>query len=115
MMKVFKILETYKTQYENPVTLHTGEIVKLGEEEKEEKWKGWIWAENEVNKGWVPLQILEISLNKKEAKVLEYYTAKELNVDEDDEIVKIKSLNGWTWVRKIVNNAEGWIPDEIIG
>ncbi|WP_264523253.1 SH3 domain-containing protein [Flavobacterium sp. N502536] len=115
MMKVFKILETYKTQYENPIILKTGETVKLGEEEKEEKWKGWIWAENEVNKGWVPLQILEISLDKKEAKVLEYYTAKELNVDKDDEIVKIKSLNGWTWVRKIVNNAEGWIPDEIIG
>ncbi|MFH6987644.1 SH3 domain-containing protein [Flavobacterium collinsii] len=114
-MKVFKILEAYKIQYENPITLNIGETVKLGEEETEEKWKGWIWAENESNKGWVPVQILEISTDKKKAKVLEYYTAKELNVDKDDEILKIKSLNGWTWVRKILTNEEGWIPGEIIG
>lgn len=115
MTEVFKILETYKTQYENPITLDKGEIIKLGEEETEEKWKGWIWADNGINGGWVPIQILEISVDNKEAKVLEYYTAKELDVDKDDEILKIKSLNGWTWARKIISNDEGWIPDEIIG
>mgnify|MGYP006184660607 CR=1 FL=1 len=61
------------------------------EEETEEKWKGWIWADNGINGGWVPIEILEISEDNKKAKVLEYYTAKELNVDKDDEILKIKS------------------------
>lgn len=110
-MEVFKILKTYKTQYENPIILNIGEIVKLGEEEK---WKGWIWAENKTNKGWIPIQILEISQDKKTGKILEYYSAKELNVEQGDTIKKIKSINGWTWSKNIKNNNEGWIPDEII-
>jgi hypothetical protein len=113
-METFKILETYKTQYKDPIVLHVAEIVNLGEEEKEEKWKGWIWAESKTNKGWIPLQILEISSDKKTGKVLEYYSAKELDVEKGDDIEKIKSLNGWTWSRNVKTNTEGWIPDEII-
>ncbi|WP_166920352.1 SH3 domain-containing protein [Flavobacterium poyangense] len=113
-MEIFKILKSYKTQYENPIVLHSGEIVNLGEEEKEEKWKGWIWAESKTNKGWIPIRILKISDDKKTGKVLEYYSAKELDVEQGDHIEKIKPLNGWTWSRNIKNNAEGWIPDEII-
>ncbi|GAB6283322.1 MAG: SH3 domain-containing protein [Ignavibacterium sp.] len=87
-MKVYRILKDYKTQYENPI------ILNVGEEEKEEKWKGWIWAESKTNKGWVPIQILEISDDKKTGTILEFYSAKELNVEKDDLIEKIKSLNG---------------------
>ena len=112
-MKIFKILKDYRTKYEDPIILSVGDLVNLGEEEKEEKWKGWIWAETDIKKGWIPIQIVEISADKKKGKILENYTAKELNVDKDDQVLKIKALNGWTWVRK-TNNEEGWIPDEII-
>jgi hypothetical protein len=113
-MKTYKIIKDYKTQYENLIVLNVGEKVSLGEEEKEEKWKGWIWAESTTNKGWVPMQILEISDDKKTGTVLEFYSAKELNVEKDDQIEKVKSLNGWTWSRNIKTENEGWIPDEII-
>ena len=113
-MKIYKILKEYKTQYENPIALNVGEKVILGEEEKEEKWKGWIWAESKINKGWIPIQILEISDDKKTGTILEFYSAKELNVDKDDLVEKIKSLNGWTWSRNLRTENEGWIPDEII-
>ncbi|MGV0827792.1 SH3 domain-containing protein [Empedobacter brevis] len=113
-MQLFKILKTYKTQYENPIVLDTGDNVSLGEEEKEEKWKGWIWAENKTHKGWVPLQLIELSADKKTGILLESYSAKELNVEKGDLVEKIKALNGWTWSRNTRTNEEGWIPDEII-
>ena len=109
-----KILKSYKTQYENPIILTIGEIVNLGKEETEEKWKGWISAESKDNKGWIPLQIIEINLNNKTGKIIEFYSAKELDVEEGDFIEKIKSLNGWTWAKNIRTTEEGWIPDEII-
>lgn len=113
-IKTYKILKDYKAQYENPIVLDLGEKVHLGEEEKEKKWKGWIWAATNANKGWIPIQILEISDDRKTGVVLEPYTAKELTVKEGDIIEKIKSLNGWTWSRNINTNYEGWIPDEVI-
>lgn len=46
---------------------------------------------------------------------LEDYSARELNVDAGEEIVKIKTLNGWTWVRRTSDRKEGWVPHETIG
>ena len=113
-MKTYKILKEYKAQYENPIILNVGEKVNLGEEEKEEKWKGWVWAESNTNKGWLPIQILEMSNDRKTGIIIEYYTAKELTVEKGDIIEKTKSLNGWTWSRNIKTENEGWIPDEVI-
>ncbi|XBD74683.1 hypothetical protein ABFY27_01260 [Akkermansia massiliensis] len=47
--------------------------------------------------------------------VLEDYSARELDVDQGEEIVKIRTLNGWTWVRRTSDREEGWIPNETIG
>ncbi|MBC6112887.1 SH3 domain-containing protein [Pedobacter fastidiosus] len=114
-MTTFKILIAYKRQYENPIILNVGDVVDLGEEEKEDKWLGWIWAEFKNNQGWIPIQILEIANDRKTGRVLEYYSANELDVGQGDVIEKIKSVDGWSWSRKIINNEEGWIPDEVIG
>lgn len=113
-MKTYKILKEFRTQHKNPIVLNVGEKVNLGEEEKEEKWKGWIWAESKTNKGWIPLQIIKISDDKRTGILLEFYSAKEMDVDKGDLIKKIKSLNGWTWSRNLKTENEGWIPDEII-
>jgi hypothetical protein len=113
-MNEHKILKSYSTKYTNPIILNIGETVKLGKEEQSEKWKGWIWAESGDNNGWIPKQILDISKDGKYGNVLEFYTAKELDVKEGDIVQKIKSLNGWTWSKNLSNDNEGWIPDEII-
>ena len=91
-----------------------GDIVTLGEKEKKEEWKGWIRASTLNNEGWIPLQIVNISEDGKTGKILEYYSAKELDVTEGDIIVVIKKLNGWSWIRKESTGEEGWIPDENI-
>ena len=110
-----KILKSYQTKYNNPLILNAGDIVTLGEEEKEEKWKGWIRAYTKDNEGWIPLQIVKNSEDGKKGTVLEYYTAKEIDVNEGDNITVMKKLNGWSWIRLESTGEEGWIPDENIG
>lgn len=112
-MVTHKISKSYKTKYPNPIELDIGDVVILGEEEEEEKWKGWIWVESKTNKGWVPIQIIEF-MHKKKGILKEKYSAKELNVKTGEKIMKIQSLHGWTWVKKVDSNEEGWIPDEVI-
>ena len=113
-MQTFKILTSYRSKYKNPIAVIPGEIVKIIEFEKEEKWKGWVKVESTTNTGWIPVQILEFSEDGKTGNVLENYTAKELDVEQGEMIEKIYSLNGWTWSRRLNDNDEGWIPDEII-
>jgi hypothetical protein len=103
----------YKTVYKDPIVLNAGDEVKLGEEEKNEKWKGWIWAETAKYKGWIPVQIVKASENNKRGIVTEYYTAKELDVEKGDEVELIKHLNGWVWSRNLKTGDEGWIPLDV--
>ena len=109
-----KILKSYQTKYKNPLILKAGDVVTLGEEEKKEKWKGWIRALTDENEGWIPLQIIIISEDGKTGTVTEYYSAKEIDVNEGDSITLIKKLNGWSWIKLESTGEEGWIPDEII-
>lgn len=113
-MEIYRIIKNFETKYQNPIILNKGEKVNLKDREKEEKWKGWIWVENKINEGWAPEQIFEFSEDKKTGIVLEFYSAKELNVKKGELIEKIKTLNGWTWIRVLKTKNEGWIPDEII-
>lgn len=114
-MEKFVVLKSYRTEFHEPLILEEDDEVNLGEEEKEEKWKGWIWAENEKGKGWAPVQIFDISPDRTKGKVLEYYSAQELDADEGDEVIIKKSLNGWSWAENIRTKKTGWIPDENFG
>lgn len=107
-----KVHTGYKTIYADPIVLNIGDEVTLGREEESEKWKGWVWAETPDNKGWVPKQIVSLAAEGK-GIITEFYTAKELDVSEGDEVEVIKDLNGWAWVRNL-NDDEGWIPLEVI-
>lgn len=112
----FKTVASHRTEYEHPIKLEKGESVTLGERAPEENWKDWIWAENNGGHGgWVPVQLIDCSEDGRRGTVLEDYGARELNVDPGEEITKIKTLNGWTWVRRTRDGEEGWIPHEIIG
>lgn len=113
MLKAVAI-SNYSSQYQDPIVLKKGETVRLGQEESEEKWKGWIWAENETHGGWVPIQILKIDQSKLTAQVLEDYSAKELDVEKGDTITVSQQLNGWLWSKSNKSNDVGWVPEENI-
>lgn len=113
-MKRAIIISNYSTQYQNPIVLKKGDRVRLGQEEMEEKWKGWIWAEKAIHGGWVPLQILKKDTNNLTAEVLEDYSAKELDVEEGDIVMIAEQLNGWVLAAHETTKEMGWIPDENI-
>lgn len=108
------IIKSYERQYLNPIVLDIGDKVLLGNEETEEKWKGWIWAESKNNSGWIPRQIIEFSSDQKSGIISKKYSAQELSVQKYDSVVIIESLNGWVWVKNILTNEEGWIPSECV-
>lgn len=113
-MRKYRICKSYVSPYANPINLIKGNVVRLGHEETDERWKGWIWAENDLNKGWIPKQIIEFSDDKQSGKILNDYSAKELNISENEYVLIRQSLNGWSWVQNLSTLEEGWIPDEII-
>lgn len=115
MIEKWISIASHTTEYEDPIALSKGEIVTLGELAPEENWKEWIWAENSKQQGgWVPLQLLEKHDNGTQAKVLEDYSAKELNISPNELVQKHKSLNGWSWISKLENNEQGWVPNEVL-
>lgn len=112
---IFKTIASHRTEYEHPIKLEKGESVTLGERAPEENWKDWIWAENSKGTGgWVPVQLIDFPGDGTRGTVLEDYSARELDVDPGEEILKIRTLNGWTWVRRTSDREEGWIPNETI-
>jgi hypothetical protein len=113
-MKIIKIIQPYTKQYSNPIILKVGDVVFLGKEETEEKWKGWIWAEleNQINAGWVPKQIIELSADGKRGTIIKKYSAKELTVQINDQVELLETLNGCCWVKNNKTKEEGWIPSE---
>lgn len=115
-MKTFKTIASHRTEYEHPIKLEKGESIMLGERAPEENWKDWIWAENSKGAGgWVPVQLIDCQEGGTRGIVLEDYSARELDVDPGEEIVRIRTLNGWTWVRRTSDREEGWIPNETMG
>lgn len=106
-----KIRKDYSAQYTRPITLCRGDVVLLGREETEEKWKGWIWAEHGSDAGWIPLQIVE-RLDENRGSITRDYTAKELDVVKGEKVIALNELNGWLWVKNM-RMEEGWIPEEI--
>ena len=108
-MKI-RIVKSYRSAYPDPLILYPGDEVLLIKEEKEEKWHGWVYCEFKGCKGWIPKSIIRIKDNVK-GIITEYYSAKELDVNEGEILDHIKTLNGWMMLRNDEDET-GWVPEE---
>ncbi|WP_268624664.1 SH3 domain-containing protein [Paenibacillus alvei] len=114
-MNDYIVIKKHRSNYPNPLTLIKGQSVIMGEKyEGPENWENWIFCTtqsegNQKISGWVPMQLLDTKGT--EAIVLEDYTARELNVDEGDQLVGHRELNGWRWCTHRMNSEEGWVPE----
>lgn len=43
---------------------------------------------------------------------LEDYTAKELNVEQNEHVIGLRETNGWIWCIRTLDSDEGWLPKE---
>lgn len=111
------VTERWEQSYPDPILLEKGErvIVDFSIKDDTPGWDNWVWCISAKRQsGWVPTQILQMtaSLNddKKEAVVIEDYSANELSVEKDQVFIGEKILNGWIWGSIENTDLKGWVP-----
>jgi hypothetical protein len=113
---IYIVIKQHTSNYPNPIRLFKKQEVIVGKkyEDNEEGWNNWIYCytKDKHLEGWVPKQIIHIQ--NELGLVLEDYIAKELDVSIGEQLIKLKELNGWVWVKRIPDLEEGWVPKENI-
>lgn len=110
---VYIVTKQHTSNYPNPIRLFKGQKVILGKKyEGNIDWNNWIYCypKDKYLEGWVPTQIIHIQ--GEQGLILEDYIAKELEINVGENLLKLKELNGWIWVKRITNSEEGWVPKE---
>ncbi|WP_257013791.1 SH3 domain-containing protein [Serratia fonticola] len=89
----------HRSEYPDPITFTTGTSLTIGDiYEGDEGWDDWYFCTIANHSGgWVPEQLIERSDKPGHGIAKDDYTAKELDVNEGDELLAIKFLNGWVW------------------
>jgi uncharacterized protein YgiM (DUF1202 family) len=103
---IYRVIVDYRALYPNPIVIHTGEELFVGNEDPE--YPGWVWctARNEKS-GWVPEDCID--REAKGAKARYDYAAIELSVSLGELLVISKVKYGWAWCTN-QNNQSGWVP-----
>ena len=115
MEKLFTVIKDYKCEIDNPIKLHKGDLVQLGEKsDNNGPWPNWIYCiSNRTHKeGWTPIQVLQIENGFRIAT--SDYDAKEMTVFEGDKLNGSIELNGWIWCRSEAYDEEGWVPKDCL-
>jgi hypothetical protein len=109
-MSKYRVIKSRKTDSVNPIIVYEGEQVICIEESNEDgEWAGWIFCKSKNNEGWIPKQI--INRNGDIGIILEYYNAREFDIELGEIIIMEKVLNGWIWGVKEDNPiAKAWAP-----
>jgi hypothetical protein len=109
--KRYLVIKDHASEYPEPITFEKGAPLSVGEHyEGPEGWDNWLFCETPGQKGgWVPAQIIEI-IGDQQARALESYTARELNVRQGDVLVGTRILNGWVWCERTERRESGWVP-----
>lgn len=102
-----KLLGAYRSQYRNPLHLHTGQIVELGV--RDEEWPAFAWVRTtDGSAGWAPIAWLRV-LDDGRAEALRDYSACELDVESGERVKLHHEYGGWWWSER-ANGAQGWLP-----
>ena len=104
--QICKVIKNYQSPYPDDVFFNKDEIVRITE--KESEWSGWIWCIKKDGKArWVPKDYIEIQDD--DAKFIQDYNSKELNVFKGQFLTIAKGSHEWIWVID-ENKNDGWIP-----
>lgn len=106
----------YRSEYPDPITFTSGTPLFIGDMyEGDEGWDNWYFCTVPDHPGgWVPEQLIERSNQPGYGIAKDDYTAKELDVNEGDELLAIKFLNGWVWCQRLSDQDSGWVPKSIL-
>jgi hypothetical protein len=109
-MRILKVIKDHKSEFHVPLVAKKGEIVEG--QEKETEWEGWLFCRHESGiHGWVPKSYLESVWESGRFQFLRDYNARELTVDQGQEVIVLDEESSWAWARTLLGE-EGWIPIE---
>lgn len=104
------MIKSHESEFRVPLIASKGEVVD-GQERKTE-WEGWLWCRTSSGvQGWVPKPYLEPTSESGQFQFLRDYNARELTIDEGQEVIVMEEASEWAWVRTTLGE-EGWIPLE---
>jgi uncharacterized protein YgiM (DUF1202 family) len=110
-MCVCQVRSSYESAYPDPLVLHAGDKLTVGDRESE--WHGWLWCTVAGGKsGWVPERYVE--RNGHTGVALSDYDATELTVHAGQELVIGERESGWVWCTNQAGES-GWVPVENLG
>jgi hypothetical protein len=105
----YVVVESYESQYKNPINVAKNERVNI-EIEYDEEYPNWFFCKklDNSNSGWIPEKIIRKENNF--GIITENYSAKELDVKKDYIIKGFKELEGWIWCECENTKEIGWVP-----
>lgn len=108
-------IKNHRSEFPEPITFAKGDHLQIGEEYKgPEDWDNWHFCTTTNHQeGWVPAQIIKWT-DTGNGIATQDYTARELDVNEGDELSASKSINGWAWCCRLSDQQTGWVPLEIL-
>ena len=105
--------EKYEIAYPDPLILKPGDEVTIIESETGPEWIGWHFCKDQSGKeGWISEKYMRINSQLKTGTITNSYTAKELNIEPDQEVEVTNESFGWVWCK--TENDEGWLPKNIL-
>jgi uncharacterized protein YgiM (DUF1202 family) len=105
------IVADYTTKFTDPLKLHAGDKVTLGQ--KDPEYPGWIWCTDTNHKsGWAPVAFIKIDGDT--GVMTRDYDAAELSVTVGDTVTILSEESGWYWC-KTSRGEIGWLPKENVG
>lgn len=104
----YRVVRDYESPYPHPICFLKGELVKVGQEFKEDPdWKNWVWCEGNNKKAWVPKQYIKILGTN---GIFERdYDALELSVQVGEKLIVHEIVNGFGLSEK-PDGTKGWVP-----
>ena len=103
----YRVVRDYESPYPNSMSFLKGELVKVGQEFKEDPdWENWVWCEGNNKKAWVPKQYIKILGT---TGIFERdYDALELSVQVGEKLIVHEIVNGFGLSEK-PDRAKGWV------
>jgi hypothetical protein len=110
----YMAIDPHRSEYPEPASFSKGTSIIIGRKyQGPENWDDWYFCVapdlTDQPGGWVPGQIIERT-DENVGKVLEDYTARELDVNKGDMLIGSRIVNGWLWCTRPSDGESGWAP-----
>jgi len=102
------VTRAHKSNYPHPIEFRKNDELQIGESDTE--YEGWVRVTTrDGNRGWAPVQYIDIGEGCSTGRANHAYCAVELDVQPGEQVKILNELNSWYWVENS-RGCSGWVP-----